>query len=132
MPCAPRDLGPDRVLGGVGIRADRQPPADVGMGQQPVDRLDQRGGLVIRAVQGGRKPGLDVGRHRRRHDGHRPEEDLAGRPVDADLIALLDQHRADPRGRVGESTSSASAPQTQVLPMPRATTAACEVFRRAR
>ena len=27
-----------------------------------------------------------------------------------------------------ESTSSASAPQTQVLPMPRATTAACEVF----
>ena len=46
---------PDGVLGGVRVRPDRQPAPDVGVGQQPVDRLDQRGGLVVRAVQRGRR-----------------------------------------------------------------------------
>ena len=73
--------------------------------------------------------GLDVGLHRRRHDGHRAEEDLAGRPVDADLDRPRRSAPCRPaRSGSTASTSSASAPQTQVLPMPRATTAACEVF----
>ena len=52
-------------------------------------------------------------------------------PVDPSmLISSPSAITTDPTlaTRVAASTSSASAPQTQVLPMPRATTAACEVL----
>ena len=39
MPWAPSDLRPGRVLGGVRVGPDRQPAPDVGVGEQPVDRL---------------------------------------------------------------------------------------------
>ena len=63
--------------------------------------------------------------------GHRhlAGEHLAGGPVDRDHVALADGLAvadAEPCGFA--STSSASAPHTQVRPMPRATTAAWEVL----
>ena len=122
----------DRVLGGIRVGADREAPAGVGVGQQPVDRLDQCSGLVVGPLQGRLQTGLDRSPPATAPPAS-PEEDLAGRAVDADLIAPPRSAPCRPaRSRVEVSTSSASAPQTHVLPIPRATTAACEVFRRAR
>ena len=41
-------------------------------------------------------PVFDVGLHRGGHHRHRAEEDLAGRPVDADLVALVDDRSSRP------------------------------------
>ena len=80
-------------------------------------------------VEGGLQAALDVRLGRRRHHCRRAEEDLAGGPVDGEHVALVD-HDACRSGTCGSamSTSISSAPQTQVLPMPRATTAACDVL----
>ena len=62
-------------------------------------------------------------------DRHLAEEHLSGGAVDREDVALLDD-LAVPRPELPLSTFtlSASAPQTQVRPIPRATTAACDVL----
>ena len=56
--------------------------------------LTSADGLLVGAGNGGDSL-LDVALHRRRHDRHRADVDLAGRAVDADLLALLDHGLAD-------------------------------------
>ena len=67
--------------------------------------------------------------HRRVDHGDRAGEDLSGRSVDGELVALGDRPSSRSRRSArGASTCSSSAPQTQVLPIPRATTAAWDVL----
>ena len=95
----------------------------VGVAHDPVHGLDQ---LV--AVLGG-QPALEVLHDRGRHDGHPTEEHLAG----ARRRSRACRPRGSPSrrpvtGLVRDVDAESSAPQTAVLPMPRATTAACEVL----
>ena len=48
------------VVGGIGIRAHRQPSVFVGVAHDAVDGVDQFRGLLIRAVQGGVDAGVEV------------------------------------------------------------------------
>ena len=42
-------------------QSDGEPAPGIGMGEQSIDRLDQIGRLVVRAVQRGGQSGFDVG-----------------------------------------------------------------------
>ena len=65
---------------------------------------------------------------------HRAGQHLAGRAVDGDDVALLEAccRRRVMRAARRSRRAIAPAPETQGLPMPRATTAACRSCRRAR
>ncbi len=71
---------------------------------------------------------LEVLHHRGRLHRHLAEVDAAGGAVDGDDVALVDGPAVHCELSRATSTSSVSAPQTHVLPMPRATTAACDVL----
>ena len=128
MPCAPSLRARFASSGVSALARTPEPAALVGVHQHPVDGPHQLRGFLVGTFQGFHAL-LDVGLHRGGHDRHRADEHLAGRAVDADLVALVDDHRCRRViVLVSTSMSSSSAPQTQVLPMPRATTAACEVL----
>ena len=106
--------------------APRRRAAVVGVRHDPVHGGDQR--LVgQRRVE----VALEVLHHLGRAHRHRAEVDPAGGAVDRDDVALVDDVPADGE-LVAAAPRSASAPQTQVLPMPRATTAAWRSCRRGR
>ena len=121
MPCAPNrraraESSPVSALARTSIR--RAPSAHL---HQPVHRLDQLVGVRGLGVQ----LALEVLDHRRGDHRHLAEEHLAGGAVDGDHGALrCTEPSLSVKCRALVSTSIASAPQTQVLPMPRATTAA--------
>ena len=71
---------------------------------------------------------LEVAHDRRRHDRHRPEEHLAGRAVDRDDVALANDTPPATAVRGGHVDVELLGTADAVLPMPRATTAACEVL----
>ena len=104
----PRSRGSSQMAAGIGIR------------QQPVDGVDQGRRLLVGAVEARPTDRADsMGLHRGgRRASH--QEDLAGGPVDADLVALGEITTVPTRTvRPTASTSSASAPQTQVGAIPR-------------
>ena len=113
--------GAGGVLGGVGVGAHPQPAGTVGVRHDPGDRV---GEVVVELLA------LEVAYDDRVGDRHGAGEHLAGGAVDRDDVALARRSRR--RARVNclplVSTSSDSAPHTQVRPMPRATTAAWEVL----
>jgi hypothetical protein len=84
--------GPLGVLRGVGVGADAEPPARVGVLDEPVHRLHE----VVAVL--GRQLALEVLLDRARRHGHRAEEHRAGGAVQAEDVALADHHVADRRG----------------------------------
>ena len=94
--------GAGGVVRGVGVRPHPQPPGGVGVGEDPVDRTHEIGGVLVGVGQRRLQAVLEVGRHRRGDDGDVAEEHLARRPVDGDHVALVDHDlpvaRADPGG----------------------------------
>ena len=117
------------VRAGVGVGPHPQSAYAVGVREQPVDCPDHVSGALVDLLQRGVQPLLEVEHHRGGHAPgarrRRPRRSSrrwrARRPrctVTPPAVATSP----------AASTSSDSAPQTAVLPMPRATTAACEVL----
>ena len=127
-PLCAKGSRPNGVLGGVGVGADRQPAGFVGMGEEPIDGVDRAAVSSSVPSRAAPRAGLDVGLDGEGTTGTAPRKIS---PVDPSmLIASPSSITASPTRavRAAASTSSASAPHTQVLPIPRATTAACDVF----
>ena len=98
MPCGAEVPGPVGVLGGVGVRPDREPPGRVGVLQQPVDGVDQVGGLLVDAVERGvRARSRGTSPPARAPPATSPANTSTGGAVDADQVALGDRTVADPR-----------------------------------
>ena len=98
--------GAHRVGRCVGVREHAQAPRVVCPAE---DELERRARLGLDELDG-------------------TEDDLPGRTVDSDQVAFADRRRADGATCSSTSTWSAAHPATQGLPMPRATTAACDVM----
>ena len=85
-------------------------------------------GSSRRRREGGVEPVGDVDHDRGVDDGDLAAEHLAGGAVDRDRVAARAAPRRGPGPRRGRSTSTSSAPTTAHVPIPRATTAACDVL----
>ena len=122
----PRDA---RVRRRVGVGADAEPAPLVGPGEEP-RRTPRQVGDFSSGSDFSSDDLEDLGGPRR----ELAEEHLARRPVDRDPVAFLrpiEPFARDLRLRRSRRVIS-PAPTTQVFPMPRATTAACEVMPAAR
>ena len=113
--------GPGGVVRGVGVGADPQPAGAVGVGHDPGDRLGA-----------GRRPSFSPSKWRTTTESATGTAPANTSPVVPSMEMTSPSRIVSPSRTRNSlalvSTSSDSAPHTQVRPMPRATTAACEVL----